>query len=136
MEDWKRLVISATRLSWETESTILSICNIDFFRVFVVMRQGYVGILRPMEVFETFFLQRDVETKLSSSQYDISLLPDIFMHSINYSLFSKSLLWNCLHVLFLQWVTALKAWKERYHVHKDALDVSAFLLLLFGVFCC
>jgi len=122
MEDWKRLVISATRLSWETESTILSICNIDFFRVFVVMRQGYVGILRPMEVFETFFLQRDVETKLSSSQYDISLLPDIFMHSINYSLFSKSLLWNCLHVLFLQWVTALKAWKERYHVHKDALD--------------
>ncbi|GJD08670.1 hypothetical protein Gasu2_29600 [Galdieria sulphuraria] len=120
-EEYKRLVLSATRLSWERESCLLTISMDESLHVCFVMRQGCIGVLRQMEAFEIFSLEDDVEnfseiSERDSSLYDISLLPDLFRHSNNFELFSYPLLWNSLPTLLIQLVTCLKAQKECHDI--------------------
>ncbi|GJQ11065.1 hypothetical protein GpartN1_g2856.t1 [Galdieria partita] len=122
-KDYKRLVLSATRLSWEIESSLLNICMDESLCVCFVVRQASVSVLRKMESFEEVSIQRDFEnlSKTPSREnyfYDISSLPDIVRHSGSFELFTNSLLWNSLHFLLLQLVTCLKAWKQRHDIHE------------------
>lgn len=127
LDDYNRMVLSATRLSWEVESSWLIMDVDESDSVCLVIRQGSVNFLRRMEVFEGISLEQDDRnvSKLpaSDSLYDISSIPKLFRQSNNLKLFSNSLLWNSLHWLFLQWIASLKAWKQRHDI-QDTFQVG------------